>query len=116
MSPAAENIRKFTRMDFICALHLKYDFNRTNTLQHYTLNIKTYSCLNPQIVVFLSILLPFLYLSLSSPPVFELRKILPSKETISLSMFVHNKFGHNIHLFITYVCSYKHFGGYLWCD
>ena len=53
MSPAGENIRKFTRMDFICALHLKYDFNRTNALQHYTVNIKTYSCLNPKIMVFL---------------------------------------------------------------
>lgn len=40
-------IRKFTRMDFICALHLKYNFNRQILSQHYTLNIKTYSCLNP---------------------------------------------------------------------
>ena len=59
MSPAAENIRKFTRMDFICALHLKYDFNRTNAVQPYTLNIKTYSCLNPNIVIFLSDSLAF---------------------------------------------------------
>lgn len=105
MSPAGENIRKFTRMDFICALHLKYDFNRTNALQHYTVNIKTYSCLNRKIMVFLPDSLAFSILNLSSPPVFELRKILTSKETISLSMFVHNMFVHNIYLFIRYVCS-----------